>query len=325
MFEDPRTGQKRWEVLEIKTSNVALVYVGIDVLQDKPFAAKTYKRSVFTADPQLVESLRHEAGVWIGLPPHPNVVAADQVETLEGKPYLFMMYYAQGDLAQPIQAGTLRADLPRIIYYAMQICDGLSHAYMHRVRCHRDIKPRNCLLFGHAGLAVTDFGIARPSWPTGDPSPAWGTLAYMAPEQWADKQAADERTDVYAIGATLFEMISGRPVFGTGGGSRDQLRRSHESAPVPRVDAPAAVDAIVQRCLEKAPARRFQSARELRTALEEAFCDVTGHAAPAPHPPWIPDDDPTFTKLINVARERLRRPWKSGALDSAAVTGALGT
>ena len=154
------------------------------------------------------------------------------------------------------------------------VADALAYAHQHGV-VHRDIKPDNVLISGQHAV-VTDFGVSKAiTAATGEASLtsigiALGTPAYMAPEQAAAEPHVDHRADLYALGATAYEMLTGAPPFG---GEATVVLAAHVTrAPEPvttrRTAVPAALGALVMRCLEKKPADRWQSAAELHQQLE---------------------------------------------------------
>jgi hypothetical protein len=166
------------------------------------------------------------------------------------------------------------------------VVDALTEAHANGV-VHRDIKPENILLRGRHAL-VTDFGVAKAvSEATGrekltTAGVALGTPAYMAPEQASADPHVDHRVDIYALGAVAYELLTGRPVFM--GTTPQMVLSAHMTEPPQPVTrhrdtVPAALEAIVMRCLEKKPADRFQSAEELLPQLE-ALATPSGGMTP---------------------------------------------
>ena len=182
------------------------------------------------------------------------------------------------------------------------VADALAYAHEHRV-VHRDIKPDNVLIARHHAV-VTDFGVAKAlSESTGKTSltsagVALGTPAYMAPEQAAADPHTDHRCDIYAVGALGYEMLTGRPPF-TGATPQHVLAAQVTEAPEPvtkrRATVPAALAALVMRCLEKSPADRWQTAAELLQQLE-AMATPSGGLTP--------------TGAVSVVRP-WRRSWRT--------------
>ncbi len=195
-----------------------------------------------------------------------------------------------------IEGESLRAKLAREgelpVPEAARICrevvDALAYAHGHGV-VHRDIKPDNVLISGHHAL-VTDFGVAKAlSEATGKSSltsvgVALGTPAYMAPEQAAADPHSDHRADLYAVGALAYEMLTGRPPF-LGATPQQVLAAQVTQAPEPvtqhRAAVPAALAALVMRCLEKKPADRWQTGEELLHQLE-ALATTSSGTTPVP-------------------------------------------
>jgi Tol biopolymer transport system component len=185
------------------------------------------------------------------------------------------------------------ADAVRIL---RDVVDALTEAHAHGV-VHRDIKPENILLRGRHAL-VTDFGVSKAvSEATGraqltTAGVALGTPAYMAPEQATADPHLDHRVDLYAVGAVAYELLTGRPVFM--GATPQMVLSAHMTEPPQPVSrhrdtVPAALEAVVMRCLEKKPADRFQSAEELLAQLE-ALATPSGGLTPMDTRP-LPEAD----------------------------------
>ncbi len=209
----------------------------------------------------------------------------------------------QGDLVwytMPLVEGeTLRLRLaregelpiPEALRILRDVADALSYAHGHGV-VHRDIKPDNVLISGRHAV-VTDFGVAKAvSAASGSSSltslgVALGTPAYMAPEQAAAEPGVDHRADIYALGAVAYEMLTRRPPF-TAPTAQMVLAAQVTQIPEPvagqRAAVPPALADLVMRCLEKRPADRWQSAEDLRQALEILATPSGGTAATAVRP-----------------------------------------
>jgi serine/threonine protein kinase len=229
---------------------------------------------------------------------HPNLVAAVDVFVEAGFLFLVMEKVEGDTLGQAMglsppgrgKAARVAFEPRRALITARQILDGMSHAHAHNL-VHRDLKPDNILLLKMGGwerVKIIDFGIVKL---LGDAAAAFGaaaltnaglvvgTPAYMAPEQ-AMGRAVDPRTDLYATGVILFEMLAGRLPFH----DRDPLTlmMMHTRAPVPRIDevtgfpawATPEVCALVEGALIKDPADRFPTANAMIAALDDAFYSI---------------------------------------------------
>jgi len=207
---------------------------------------------------------------------HPHIVGIHEVGTCQGRSYLVMDYIEGGSLRDRLEEGTL--DPPEAAKITKVMAEALAYAHERSI-LHRDVKPGNILLSSE-GPVLTDFGLAKDvscleASPTLSGQPI-GTPAYMAPEQArGDQEQIDRRTDVYALGATLYEMLSGAPPF-TGGSVYDVLDRLTQEPP-PRLrkvrpDAERDLETIILTCLAKDPARRYPTAgalaEDLRRYLE---------------------------------------------------------
>jgi len=199
----------RWEIYRIMKGGMGIVYVVYDHQRREPLAAKTFRDEVFQRDPTIAKRFSQEAYIWINLDRHENVTQARFVETVEGKPMLFLEYVSGGDLSGWIGTPCLTSDLPRILLFAIQFCDGMAHAHSKGIKVHRDVKPQNCLVTENYRLKVTDFGLAKMfdemSASATSASPcvnrlsiamscsgvAVGTATHMAPEQFDDAKSVD--------------------------------------------------------------------------------------------------------------------------------------
>ena len=245
--------------------------------------------------PDRVKRFEREARA-AGALNHPNVVTVHDVGTHEGAPYLVTELLSGKTLRERLQEG--RLPLRKAVEIAVQIARGLSAAHDKGI-VHRDLKPANVFLTQDGRVKILDFGLAHvteslaidlagrraePERLTAVGS-LLGTIAYMSPEQ-ARQQDVDARSDVFALGTVLYEMLGGRRPF-VGVTPADTLAPILHADPPP-IEAgeralPPSLDRIVRRCLEKEAAERFQSARDVGFALE-ALSETSGAAIEAAAP-----------------------------------------
>lgn len=227
----------------------------------------------FARDPSRLARFEHEARTLASLS-HPNIA---QVYGLE-QGALVMELLEGRSLREVLNHGALP---PRkAIDYAVQIARGLAAAHERGV-IHRDLKPENIFVLDDGQIKILDFGLARRITPGSgatetlaapgahtDPGVVMGTVGYMAPEQ-VRGEAVDQRTDLFALGAVLFEMLSGQRAFqhGTAAETMTAVLRDEPELPAGRGDIAPALDRIVRHCLEKNPLERFQTARDVAFAL----------------------------------------------------------
>ncbi|MBZ5711982.1 serine/threonine-protein kinase [Nannocystis pusilla] len=232
-------------------------------------------------DPSAADRLRREASTARRIS-HPNVVRLHDIGEESGLLFLSMEYVAGESLAARLKRiGAIPAAQLRPI--AEQLCDGLAAAHAAGV-IHRDLKPANVLLAGDRTVKIIDFGIARPLAEAGMTATNMvvGTPEYMAPEQ-VRGGVMDARTDIYALGAMLYHALTGRPPFAAPSPIALGLAHCQEPVPAPRLlrpDIPVEWEALILRALEKDPARRFQSASELREVFRAAEAPTWHGPAP---------------------------------------------
>ena len=209
---------------------------------------------------------------------HPNIATVYEVgRTTDGQPFIAMAYYDGDTLRARIARGPLSGN--ETIDIATQVAEGLAAAHGKGI-VHRDIKPENLILGADGRVRILDFGIAQVATP--DKSAArgtFGTIAYMSPEQTRGDDT-DARTDVWALGVVLHEMLAGRRPFADADTRVliDRIR-GEEATPLRRAapDAAPELEAIVARCLEKVPDRRFADGAALARALRQ----LPGRSRPA--------------------------------------------
>lgn len=230
---------------------------------------------------------------------HPNVIRIHDLGEVGRTMYITMAYVQGSDLATVLQKER-RLPVPRALSLARQVVSGLAAAH-HAGVVHRDLKPANILVDAKDQALLTDFGIARSK--TGEqtmlteagikhlpptstlhtmPGAIMGTLEYMAPEQ-VHAEPADERTDIYAFGLILYELIAGSRPRPTGQSLQDIAARIEQGPPPLETvitDVPPDVARIVGTCLKRNPAERYATADDLLTDLERL--DADGHPLPVP-------------------------------------------
>jgi serine/threonine-protein kinase len=232
-------------------------------------------------DPEQVRRFEREIQVQARLH-HPNIVALYNA-VHNGNLIALVMEYVEGEsLQRLLEAGPLPVE--SAVDFTRQVLGALAYAHDAGV-IHRDVAPANIIVTGDGTAKLTDFGLARAAMdirlstsgvPLGSP---W----YMSPEQVRGVGALDARTDLYAMGAVLHEMLTGEKLFEAAGAFA--VMRAHvEAVPAPpssrNPKVPPALDDIVRKALAKAPAMRFQSADEFRMALDNAMASARSVAAP---------------------------------------------
>ena len=265
----------------------------------------------FATDPEAVARFEREMKTLAGLP-HPHIVAIYDAGH-EGSTTYAVTELIDGETLADIVA---RGPVPirKAIEYGVQIARALAAAHDRGI-VHRDLKPGNVIVTHEGHVKVLDFGLARPApaattdATTANTAPGlvMGTVGYMAPEQ-ARGLPVDHRADIFAFGCVIYELIAGRRAFDRASVA-DTLSAILKEDPPPlsgQVPAvPPALERVVQRCLEKDPAERFQSARDLAFALDALSFGTSG-----------PTSGPT---ILPPARK-----WKSPVLAAASLAAIVG-
>ncbi len=259
---------KRYELeRQIGRGGMADVWLARDELLGRRVAVKIL-HSEFARDPSFVERFRREAQSAANLN-HPNIVAVyDWGE--EGDTYFIVMEYVEGQSLRDVLRTYERLVPTEAARIAADMADALSVAHRSGV-VHRDVKPANVLITPRGEVKVTDFGIARAE-ASGEltrTGSVMGTATYFSPEQ-AQGQVLDGRSDVYALGVVLYEMVTGRPPFVADNPVSVAYKHVREEPPLPSAvtpGTPGALDRIVRTAMAKDVALRYQSAQDLRADL----------------------------------------------------------
>lgn len=262
---------------ELGGGGMARVFVALDRNLERRVAVKVLPE--YLAASVSVDRFKREVLLSAGLQ-HPHIVGVLSAGDAGGLPY-FVMPYVEGESLGGRIARTGALPVREAVSILKDVARALAYAHERGV-VHRDIKPHNVLLAAGAAT-VTDFGVAkalssarRSGGERGltltDPGTSLGTPLYMAPEQAAADPDIDHRADIYAFGVTAYEMLAGAPPF-AGLAPRALLaaRMTEDAPPLAsvRADVPAALSALVMRCLAREPDERPQSATELLAALDE--------------------------------------------------------
>ena len=271
------------------------VYKGRDTRLDRTVALKVLPEHI-ASDPELRQRLEREARVISSLD-HPHICALYDVGHQNGIDFLVMQYLEGETLADRLGRGAFSVDLT--LKYGIEIADALDRAHRQGI-VHRDLKPSNVMLT-ESGVKLLDFGLAKlketdgrgdragltRSTPLTEQGTILGTLHYMSPEQLEGKEA-DARTDIFAFGAVLYELVTGEKAFA--GKSQASIIASILGVdPVPlttrQPQSPVLLDRLVQRCLAKDPEQRWQSMRDV---LLELKWISTGSLQPDLRTPVVP-------------------------------------
>ncbi len=251
---------------------MGVVYKGYDPFIQRTVALKTIRRDLHGhVDQALTERFKHEAQA-AGRLFHPGIVTLFDYGEVEDLAFIAMEYVEGHDLAEYFARGTPFA-LKDTVSLMVQLLEALGHAHSKGV-VHRDVKPSNIILTLDGRVKVADFGIARIEMSELTQSGVvMGTPSYMAPEQYLG-EPVDRRTDLFAAGVVLFQLLTGRRPFQ---GSYEQMvyQVCHEGPPTPSQLAPDHVphefDRITETALARHPNRRYQDAEAFRDALRAAF------------------------------------------------------
>lgn len=266
---------ERYEVLsKIGAGGMADVYKGKDTMLNRYVAIKVLKKE-YRENKDFVRKFRSEAQAAAGLL-NPNIVNVYDVGEDRGLYYMVMELVEGITLKEYIQKKG-KLSTKEAISIAIQMCTGIEAAHKHNI-IHRDIKPQNIIISKEGKVKVTDFGIARAVDSNTVSSNAMGSVHYVSPEQ-ARGGYCDAKSDIYSVGITMYEMITGRVPFDGDSTVSVAMKHLQENITPPSQYAPdmsKALEKIILKCTQKSPERRYESTTLLIQDLKRALVDPSG-------------------------------------------------
>lgn len=260
----------RYEILEkIGTGGMSDVYKAKDHKLSRNIAVKVLKQE-FSENDNFVSKFQIEAQAAAGLM-HPNIVNVYDVGE-EGGTYYIVMELVEGITLKKYIEKKQHLSVKEAVSIAIQVSMGIEAAHNNHI-IHRDIKPQNIIISKEGKVKVTDFGIAKAATSNTITSNVMGSVHYTSPEQ-ARGGYSDARSDIYSLGITLFEMLTGRLPFN--GDTTVAIAIKHIQEPFPMIqdyvpEIPVSVRHIVEKCCQKSPDRRYQSMAELIVDLKQSL------------------------------------------------------
>ncbi len=260
----------RYEILEkIGTGGMSDVYKAKDHKLNRFVAVKVLKQE-FSENANFVSKFRIEAQAAAGLM-HPNIVNVYDVGE-EGENHYIVMELVEGITLKKYIEKKARLSVKEAVSIAIQVSMGIEAAHNNHI-IHRDIKPQNIIISKEGKVKVTDFGIAKAATSNTITSNVMGSVHYTSPEQ-ARGGYSDEKSDIYSLGITMFEMLTGRVPFNGETTVAIAIKHIQEEFPSPRdyvPEIPVCVEQIVFKCCQKSPDRRYQSMSELIVDLKQSL------------------------------------------------------
>lgn len=266
---------KRYEVLsKIGAGGMADVYKGKDHMLNRYVAIKVLKKE-FREDSNFVKKFRSEAQAAAGLM-HPNIVNVYDVGEDRGL-YYMVMELVEGITLKDYIDKKGRLSAKEVISISIQMCNGIEAAHGRQI-VHRDIKPHNVIISKEGKVKVTDFGIAKATNSTTVSTSAMGSVHYTSPEQ-ARGGYVDTKSDIYSIGITMYEMVTGRVPFNGETAVEVALKHLQEEIVPPSEivpDIPYSLEQIILKCTQKISERRYGDIAELIQDLKRSLIDPDG-------------------------------------------------
>ncbi len=265
----------RYEIVDrVGSGGMADVYKAKCHRLNRYVAIKILKPE-YSSDKNFVTKFRGEAQSVAGLS-HPNIVNVYDVGDDDGL-YYIVMELVEGITLKKFIERKGKLEVKEAVGIAIQIAQGMEAAHDNHI-IHRDIKPQNIIISRDGKVKVTDFGIAKAATTNTVTQNAIGSVHYLSPEQ-ARGGYSDEKSDIYSLGVTMYEMLSGEvPFAGDNTVSVALLHIQGEAAPLRELnpEVPVSVEKIVQKCMQKKPERRYLSASELISDLKRSIINKDG-------------------------------------------------
>ena len=302
----------RYEILEkVGTGGMSDVYKAKCHKLNRFVAVKVLKQE-FSENENFVSKFKVEAQAAAGLM-HPNIVNVYDVGNENGINYI-VMELVEGITLKKYIEKKARLSVKEAISIAIQVSMGIEAAHNNHI-IHRDIKPQNIIISKDGKVKVTDFGIAKAATSNTITSNVMGSVHYTSPEQ-ARGGFSDEKSDIYSLGITLFEMLTGRVPFNGDTTVAIAIKHIQEPMPTPRdyvAEIPISVEQIVYKCTQKSPDRRYQSMAELIEDLKRSLM--------TPDEDFVKVVDPDENASTRVITDEDVKEIKQQVQKKAAVTG----
>lgn len=289
---------ERYEIIDkVGTGGMADVYNGRDLRLNRNVAIKILKQE-YSNDAKFVAKFHAEAQSVAGLS-HPNIVNVYDVGEDDNLHYI-VMELVEGITLKKFIERKGRLEINEAIGIGIQIAQGIEEAHKNKI-IHRDIKPQNIIISKEGKVKVTDFGIAKAATSNTITSNAMGSVHYISPEQ-ARGGYSDEKSDIYSLGVTIYEMLSGKVPFEGESTVSVAFAHVHEEAPMlDEMDEtiPRSLSRIVKKCMQKKPDLRYANAEDLIMDLRRAVSEPDGEYV-------VLDEMMTDSPTIKLSDEDIR-------------------